>query len=110
MPHIRMRGLPQEAVITLSETLLEQLATLCQGNSNSFTLDWVPSISYRHGEVDTQHVQVEVLWFPKDPETHHAVEQAIREAILSVYFQAKHISIMFMTLTPSCYYRDGQHF
>ncbi len=110
MPHIRMRGLPQEAVITLSETLLEQLAEICQGNSNSFVLDWIPSVSYRHGKVDMQHVQVEVLWFPKDPETHHAVEQAIRKAILSVYSQATHIVVMFTTLTPSNYYRDGHHF
>ncbi|MCG9696694.1 DUF1904 domain-containing protein [Shewanella sp. Isolate11] len=110
MPHIRMRGLPQQAVITISETLLEQLAQICNGNIDSFTLDWVPSISYRHGKADTRFVQVEVLWFPKDPDTHHLVEQAIREAVLSVYSQATHITVMFTTITPSSYYRDGHHF
>ena len=110
MPHIRMRGLPQEAVVELSKTLIDELALLCQTAPSSFTLDWVPSISYRHGEVDRDFVQVEVLWFPKKPETHHVVEQVIRQAILSVYVSAKHISIMFTTLSPSCYYRDGRHF
>ncbi|MCZ4338146.1 DUF1904 domain-containing protein [Shewanella colwelliana] len=110
MPHIRMRGLPQEAVIDLSRDLLDRLAARCNVSAEGFTLDWVPSISYRHGEVDRDFVQVEVLWFPKDPETHHVVEQDIRQAILSVYSSAKHISIMFTALTPSCYYRDGHHF
>ncbi|QYJ84284.1 DUF1904 domain-containing protein [Shewanella aegiceratis] len=110
MPHIRMRGLPQEAVCRISETLLDELANLCQIKAESFTLDWEPSVSYRAGKVDTTFVQVEVLWFPKDPEIRHAVEQIIRQAVLAHYSPAKHISIMFMALTPQCYYRDGKHF
>ncbi|MCG9722756.1 DUF1904 domain-containing protein [Shewanella sp. Isolate7] len=110
MPHIRMRGLPQEAVCRISETLLDELANLCQVKTDSFTLDWEPSVAFRHGELDKAFVQVEVLWFAKDPEIRHAVEQSIRQAVLAVYSPAKHISIMFMALTPQCYYRDGQHF
>ncbi|MCE9678407.1 DUF1904 domain-containing protein [Shewanella sp. AS1] len=110
MPHIRMRGLPQEAVKIMSGSLLEKLANICHSNSDSFTLDWIPSVSYRHQEVDQHFVQVEVLWFPKTPETHHDVEQAIRESILTVHSQARHIAVIFMALEPSCYYRDGHHF
>ncbi|MCG9756577.1 DUF1904 domain-containing protein [Shewanella insulae] len=110
MPHIRMRGLPQEAVASISETLLDELASQCQIKADGFTLDWVPSVSYRAGKVDKTFVQVEVLWFPKDPEIRHAVEQIIRQAVLTAYSPEKHISIMFMALKPQCYYRDGQHF
>ena len=110
MPHIRMRGLPQEAVCRISETLLDELANLCQIKTDSFTLDWEPSVAFRHGEVDKAFVQVEVLWFAKDPEIRHAVEQIIRQAVLAIYSPEKHISIMFMALTPQSYYRDGQHF
>ncbi|MCG9712179.1 DUF1904 domain-containing protein [Shewanella insulae] len=110
MPHIRMRGLPQEAVASISETLLDELASQCQIKADGFTLDWVPSVSYRAGKVDKTFVQVEVLWFPKDPEIRHEVEQIIRQAVLTAYSPEKHISIMFMALTPQCYYRDGQHF
>ncbi|MCG9736648.1 DUF1904 domain-containing protein [Shewanella insulae] len=110
MPHIRMRGLPQEAVASISETLLDELASQCQIKADGFTLDWVPSVSYRAGKVDETFVQVEVLWFPKDPEIRHEVEQIIRQAVLTAYSPEKHISIMFMALTPQCYYRDGQHF
>ncbi|CAM3966038.1 DUF1904 domain-containing protein [Shewanella aquimarina] len=110
MPHIRMRGLPQEAVCRISETLLDELANQCQVKTDSFTLDWEPSVAFRHGKVDKAFVQVEVLWFAKDPEIRHAVEQIIRQAVLAVYSPAKHISVMFMALTPQCYYRDGQHF
>ena len=71
MPHIRMRGLPQEAVCTMSNTLLDTLAVTCQLRPESFTLDWVPSISYRGGAQDNSFVQVEVFWFAKDPNTRH---------------------------------------
>ena len=110
MPHIRMRGLPEDVVATVSCTLLDQLADLCQVNVQGFTLDWIPSLSYRDGKVDLSITQVEVLWFAKDPETHDKVEQAIREAVSNAYPELQHLAVMFRELKPSCYYRDGKHF
>ncbi|WP_076411463.1 DUF1904 domain-containing protein [Shewanella sp. UCD-KL12] len=110
MPHIRMRGLPESVVAKLSHTLLEQLADLCQVNAQGFTLDWIPSLSYRDGNLDLSTTQVEVLWFPKDPETHDKVEQAIRDAISTAYPELQHLAVMFRELNPACYYRDGKHF
>ena len=54
--------------------------------------------------------QVEVLWFPKDPETHHRAERAIREAVICAYPKLKHTVVMFRELTPSTYYKDGKHY
>lgn len=110
MPHIRMRGLPQEVVQNLSNTLIDTLAGICKGNVDSFTLEWLPCSAYRRGELDTRFTQVEVLWFPKDPDTHHLVEQAIREAITHAYSSLDTLVVMFFTLTPSAYYRNGHHF
>ncbi|MPY23801.1 DUF1904 domain-containing protein [Shewanella psychropiezotolerans] len=110
MPHIRMRGLPEDAVASLSRTLLAQLAELCRIDAQGFTLDWIPSTSYRDGKVDLSTTQVEVLWFPKDPDTHDKVEQAIRKAITSAYPELQHLAVMFSALDPSTYYRDGKHF
>jgi len=110
MPHIRMRGLPEAAVAELSKMLLEQLAGICKVNSQGFTLDWIPSIGYRNGCVDQSFTQVEMLWFPKDPETHHLVEKVIREAVKKAYPESQHIVVMFRQLEPETYYRDGQHF
>lgn len=78
MPHIRMRGLPEHIVAQLSQTLLEDLASVTQIKPDAFTLDWVPSISYRGGNIDISVVQVEVLWFPKAPEIQDEVERTIR--------------------------------
>ena len=110
MPHIRMRGISEEGVKTLSETLITVLADTIKGNADSFTLEWLPSHAYRDGALDTRFTQVEVLWFPKDPETHQKVEQVIRDAITQVYPALETIVVMFYTLTPSAYYRNGHHF
>lgn len=110
MPHIRMCGLPEGVVASLSNTLLDQLADICQVNAQGFTLDWIPSSSYRNGKVDHSTTQVEVLWFPKDPETHDKVALAIREAITHAYPELQHLAVMFTELNPRTYYRDGKHF
>ncbi|WP_028772210.1 DUF1904 domain-containing protein [Shewanella waksmanii] len=110
MPHIRMRGLPEHIVAQLSQTLLKDLASVTQIKPDAFTLDWVPSISYRGGNIDISVVQVEVLWFPKAPEIQDEVERTIRKQLLTVYSQATHIAILFTALEPRGYYRNGTHF
>lgn len=109
MPHISMRGLPQAVVAELSQTLLQSLATICKGNEESFTLDWIPSINFRNGKIDQRFVQVELLWFPKDPDIHLKVEQTVRQAVIQAYPDFTHIAVMFLSLTPSVHYRGGQH-
>ncbi|MCK8045417.1 DUF1904 domain-containing protein [Shewanella sp. 1CM18E] len=110
MPHIRVSGLPELVVAKLSESLLEALADVCQAKPDSFILDWISTSQYRHGVKIDDIAQVEVLWFPKDPETHHRAEKVIREAVLKAYPNAKQVIIMFRQLAPSTYYKDGQHY
>ncbi|AAN55425.1 DUF1904 domain-containing protein [Shewanella xiamenensis] len=109
MPHISMRGLPQAVVAELSQTLLQSLAAICKGKAESFTLDWIPSISYRNGRIDQRFVQIELLWFPVDPDIHLKVEQTIRLAVTEAYPELTQIAVMFLSLTPSASYRGGQH-
>lgn len=109
MPHISMRGLPKVVVAEFSQVLLQSLAAICKGNAESFTLDWIPSISYRNGKIDQRFVQVELLWFPVDPDIHLKVEQTIRLAVTEAYPELTHIAVMFLSLTPSASYRGGQH-
>ncbi|ABV87404.1 DUF1904 family protein [Shewanella pealeana] len=110
MPHIRVSGIPEAAVATLSIDLLKALADICQAKPESFILDWINSNSYRDGDQIKDIAQVEVLWFPKDPETHHRAQTVIREALLKVYPGLKHVIVMFRELEPSTYYKDGQHY
>ncbi|GGI74752.1 hypothetical protein GCM10007978_10620 [Shewanella hanedai] len=110
MPHLRLRGLPEAAVIDLSRSLLRDLAQICNVDQQGFTLDWVPSVSYRDGMPDLSITQVEMLWFPKDPHTHQLVECTIREAVTLAYPELKSLSVMFIELDPSTYFRNGAHF
>ncbi|ABZ76618.1 Domain of unknown function DUF1904 [Shewanella halifaxensis HAW-EB4] len=110
MPHLRISGLSEAAVATLSIGLLEALAKVCQAKPESFILDWVNSNNYRNGEQVNDIAQVEVLWFPKDPETHHRAQKVIREALLMANPKLQHVIVMFRQLEPSTYYKDGQHY
>lgn len=110
MPHLRLRGLPEAAVIDLSRSLLRDLAQIYNVNPKGFTLDWVPSVSYRDGMPDLSITQVEILGFPKDPHTHQLIECAIREAVTLAYPELQNLSIMFIALDPSTYFRNGVHF
>ena len=110
MPHIRVYGMSQSVVANLSDTLIDVLAEICQVKAESFIIDWMSNQSYRRGQSVNNIAQIEVLWFPKDPETHHRAEKAIREAVTNAYPELKHTIIMFRELVPSNYYKDGQHF
>lgn len=110
MPHVRVSGLPEFVVATLSGSLLEALANICQAKPEAFILDWINTSQYRDGVKIEDIAQVEVLWFPKDPETHHRAEKVIREAVLAAYPSTKHVIVMFRQLVPSTYYKDGQHY
>ncbi|PKG58090.1 DUF1904 domain-containing protein [Shewanella sp. Choline-02u-19] len=110
MPHIKVYGMPESVVANLSDQLIEVLAEICQVNAESFIIDCISSQSYRRGQCVNDTAQVEVLWFPKDPETHHRAEKVIREAVIRAYPGLKHTIVMFRELTPSTYYKDGTHY
>lgn len=110
MPHIRVYGMSQSVVANLSDTLIDVLAEICQAKAESFIIDSINSQSYRRGQTVNDIAQIEVLWFPKDPETHHRAERAIREAVICAYPELKHTVVMFRELTPSTYYKDGKNY
>ena len=110
MPHIRVSGIPEMGVATLSRNLLGALADICQAKVESFILDWTGNRNYRNGVIVNDIAQVEVLWFPKDPKTHHRAEKVIGAAVLEAYPNAKHVVVMFRLLEPSTYYKNGQHY
>jgi hypothetical protein len=113
MPHIRIRGLKQETVASLSRTLLHALASLCGNNETSYSLEWLPSTNYRDGQLVPSTPMVEVLWFPRNKETQQAVEACIRHAIFAetrLTQQIEQLIVMFIELEPQAYYRNGQHF
>jgi hypothetical protein len=113
MPHIRIRGVKQEAVANISRTLLHALASLCGNNEASYSLEWLPSTNYRDGQLVSSTPMVEVLWFPRDQETQQAVEACVRHALLAetrLTEKIEHLIVMFIELEPQAYYRNGQHF
>lgn len=110
MPHIKVYGIPESVVANLSDQLIEVLAEICQVNAESFIIDCISSQSYRRGQCVNDTAQIEVLWFPKDPETHRRAEKVIREAVTCASSGLKHTIVMFRELTPSTYYKDGKHY
>ncbi|MCL1050518.1 DUF1904 domain-containing protein [Shewanella abyssi] len=110
MPHIKLYGIPERVVAELSIELVDTLADICQANAEAFVFDCISSKTFRRGSNVNDVAQVEVLWFAKDPETHHRAEKAIREALFNAYPEIEHIIVMFRELVPSAYYKDGKHY
>ena len=109
MPHLRVRGVAEPALLAASVELIPTLAQLVGTAAENFTLEVVNSHFISAGAVVTPEPMVEVLWFSRPQETQDAVARAITDGLRKAGV-LDDIAVFFQALTPTAYYDNGQHY
>lgn len=108
MPHIRMRGIDEIHVASLSSSLVEDLATIIQTPSDNFTFEHIQTRFFEKGQPTPGYPFIEVLWFPRSTEVQNAAAELITKAVKMLHNQD--VAVVFTAITPSSYYENGRPF
>ncbi|RCU50455.1 MULTISPECIES: DUF1904 domain-containing protein [Corallincola] len=109
MPHLRFRGVSEQAIQNMSQALVDDLSQLLGSGRDHFTLECVSSSFIFDGDKVSPEPMVEVLWFPR-PQTvqdqfAHLVTQALRDQ-----GETQDIAVFFQVLSAEAYYDNGEHY
>ena len=112
MPHIRISGLEQEQVRTISKPVIDQLAELVGCPRDHFTIERFLTEFIFDGEVDgNAYPMIDVLWFSRSQETQDQAGKLITDAVRGVLSdKTLDICVRFSALEPTAYYENGKHF
>ena len=104
-----MRAMSAEHVSSLSQTLVEELATVMQTSADNFTFELVSTQYFERGQASKAYPFIEVLWFARSQEIQDLSAKLITEQVKALT-KAQDISVIFQELRPNAYYDNGTHF
>ncbi len=109
MPHIRVRGMSEEHVAHLSQSLPQDLAPAMETSEDNFSIEWIASQYFSKGQRGGAYPFVEVLWFQRSQEIQDKSAKIITDKIKQLSPQDD-IAVVFVPLAKNSYYENGEHF
>ncbi|GAA5213228.1 DUF1904 domain-containing protein [Corallincola platygyrae] len=109
MPHLRFRGVEQSRLKEISKGLVDELSELLESGRDHFTLECIESAFVFDGANVKPEPMIEVLWFPRPQDTQDKFANIVTQALKQAG-ETQEIAVFFVTLTPSAYYDEGQHY
>jgi len=105
MPQLITRGIPVEAMRSVSAALVEELASICDCGTDNFTIDCLAVESVFDGKRVDTYPFIEVAWFDRG----RSVRDRFAEAVFRHVRQAgvPELEIAFKTYTEDAYYING---
>lgn len=107
MPMLRIRGIEEIQIKTMSTVLVDELATLVGCPRDYFTLELVQSTYFFDGEIVPQQPLVEVLWFDRGQDIQDQVAKCI---VKYLQVDAAGLEVYFIPLQQKNYYENGEHY
>ena len=105
MPQLLVRGLAIEQMCQISESLVDQLATICQCGTDNFMIEIIHTTSIFGGAVVTSYPFIEVAWFERGQEVRDQFARVLTEHVMSLGIAE--VEIAFVTYQEDCYYING---
>src|SRR4051812_24626220 len=105
MPHLIVRGIPSEALLSISEALISELADLCQCPPDHILLECLPTTAVFGGRIAPSFPFVEVSWFDRGKEVRDQSASCIDKHIRSAGIAE--LEIAFRTYEKESYYANG---
>ncbi|MEW9698237.1 DUF1904 family protein [Paenibacillus sp. SI8] len=106
MPRITVRGLTVEQVCSLSESLIEQLAGICDCETDNFTLECVSHTSVFAGKRCETYPFIEVAWFERGSAIRDLVAGSITGHVRALGIPE--VEVAFTTYEKEAYYINGK--
>jgi hypothetical protein len=108
VPHLFIRGISVEQVITLSKPLVQELADLCACGTDNFTLEVVNSTFVFDGNEVPGYPFIEVKWFERGQEVQDQFANIITKHVHSL--EIPEVEVAFSIFRESDYYYNGKSF
>ncbi|UYL09522.1 DUF1904 domain-containing protein [Bdellovibrio sp. SKB1291214] len=109
MPHLRFRGLKEDQVASLSQTLVKDLAAAIETGEDNFSFELIGSHYFSKGQPGGAYPFVEVLWFKRSQEIQDKSALIITEQVKKLCPQDD-VAVIFVPLEKNAYYENGSHF
>ncbi|QLY24350.1 DUF1904 domain-containing protein [Bdellovibrio sp. KM01] len=109
MPHLRFRGMKEEHVSELSQSLVKDLAQSIETSEDNFSFELIQTQYFSKGNRGGAYPFVEVLWFQRSQEIQDKSAKIITEKIKKLCPQDD-IAVVFVPLAKNSYYENGEHF
>lgn len=107
MPHIRVRAVEYDHLVSRSGRIVDRLAEKVGCDRSWFTLELVETRFVADGKPCQPNPFVEVLWFPRDAETKKAVAAILDEELRG---RSEYVTVVFTDLERGDYFEKGEHY
>lgn len=106
MPHLVIRGISSEQMKIISKPLVEELAEICECDTDNFTLEVMQSTFVFDGKEVPAFPFIEVKWFERGQEVRDKFAQAVTKHMMST--DVLEVEVAFIPFSESAYYINGK--
>lgn len=106
MPQLLIRGVTPEQICQISTRLVEELAHICDSDTDNFLLECVHTTSIFDGKIVKSFPFIEVAWFERGQDVRDRFAQAVTSHVQSLGIEM--VEIAFRTYREDSYYLNGE--
>lgn len=108
MPILRFHAIDPVRICAQSEALVSELAQTVSCTTDLVTLEVIESKFIVNGKETKGYPVIEVSWFDRGQAVQDAAAKCITKHVQAMGYPE--VDVIFMALTKSCYYENGEHF
>lgn len=108
MPQLTFKGISRQAVLDMSESLVDDLEVILNVPREYFTIEHVDSFFIKDGQRAEDYPLVFVAWFDRGEDMQNNTARTITAYVHNAGY--KNVDVIFTTLERSKYYENGEHF
>lgn len=106
MPQLLVRGINAESMARVSQSLVTELAEICECGTDNFTIDCLAVQSVYGGEIVPTYPFIEIGWFERGSAIRDRFAAALTNHVLSLGIDE--VEIAFKVYQESGYYINGK--
>lgn len=108
MPILRFHAIDPVRICAQSDALVSDLSLTVGCTADLVTLEVIESKFIVNGQETKGYPVIEVSWFDRGQTVQDAAATCITKHVQAMGYPE--VDIIFMPLTKSCYYENGEHF
>lgn len=108
MPLLVVRGIDANQMKTISTSLVEKLASICECDINNFTIECLHTTAVFGGEIVDSFPFIEVAWFDRGQVVKDHFAKAVSDSVMSLGI--KEFEMAFTAYREDSYYINGKRF
>ena len=106
MPHITVKGMPENEVLQIQSRLMKTVSEKSGADLKYVRLDYMPSVQIGN---DKKSVKAEILWLKgRSQEVQDSTASAVYEIFKDMGYEE--IFVTFTNMPPEDFYENGVHY